>query len=338
MSSFLRGSRRRTGASLLALVLQLTVAPSVFAFIGSRSRLRQRFTSTELAAAVPGTTDGEVLASCLGKLQDLAYETVVIKYGGHAMGTHEARASFAKDVALLQAASVRCVVVHGGGPMIAELLDKLGIETRFEAGLRVTDEATVEVAEMVLSGKLNKRTVAEIGQAGGSAIGLSGKDDKLMCCRPVKPELGLVGQPVAINVELLDDLLDMNLMPVIAPIGIGVDDDGTYNVNADVAAGMVAKAMGASRLLLLTDVPGVLDKGGTLLPELSSDDVKRLTEDGTISGGMIPKLETAVDAAEGGVESAVILDGRVDHAVLLSLLGENSMAGTSVTAVEAAES
>jgi len=249
------------------------------------------------------------------------------------MGSEDARMSFAKDVALLQAASVRVIVVHGGGPMIAEMLAKLNIPTEFVDGMRVTDADTVEVAEMVLSGKLNKRTVHEIGLAGGSAVGLSGKDDQLLCCKPLNPALGLVGDPVSVNTGFLDDLLDNHLVPVIAPIGIGLPGDAaTYNVNADVAAAVVAKQMGAARLLLLTDIAGVLDKDKELLPELDSDDAARLIEDGTINGGMIPKVNMAVDAAEGGVGQAVILDGRIEHAVLRNLLGTEKNAGTSVRA------
>lgn len=237
------------------------------------------------------------------------------------MGSPEARASFARDIALLQSASVRCVVVHGGGPMIADLLKRLDLPTKFVNGMRVTDEATVEVAEMVLSGLLNKRTVHEIGLAGGFAVGLSGKDSNLMKCVPLSPELGLVGDPVEINTDLLESLLDQGLIPVIAPIGMGMSGDpATYNVNADVAASRVAKSMGASRLLLLTDIAGVLDKQKALLPNLNADDIKRLIDDETISGGMIPKVNMALDAAEGGVGKAVILDGRIAHAVNLTFL------------------
>jgi len=280
--------------------------------------------------------EGEVLVSALTNLKSLAYETVVVKYGGHAMGSPEARASFAKDIALLQGASVRVVVVHGGGPMIASMLAKLDIPTEFVNGMRVTDQATVEVAEMVLSGSVNKRTVHEIGLAGGSAVGLSGKDDGLLKCVPLDPSLGLVGDLKMVNAELLNDLLDNNLCPVIAPIGVGLEegDANTYNVNADVAAAVVAKVMRASRLLLLTDVPGVLDSSKTLLPSLDSEDVQRLIKDGTISGGMIPKVNMALEAAENGVGEAVILDGRIPHAVLRNLLGKDQNTGTNFRAAK----
>lgn len=251
------------------------------------------------------------------------------------MGSPEARASFAKDIALLQSASIRVVVVHGGGPMIASMLDKLDIPTEFVNGMRVTDEATVEVAEMVLSGLLNKRTVHEIGLAGGSAVGLSGKDSQLIECVPLDPALGLVGDPKEVNVRFLEDVLDSGRLPVIAPIGQGFalkGDTSTYNVNADVAAAVVAKAMGAERLLLLTDVAGVLDKNMELLPSLSAKDVQRLLEDGTISGGMIPKVNMALEAALNGVGQAVILDGRLEHAVLRNLLGFEKNAGTNFKA------
>jgi acetylglutamate kinase len=279
----------------------------------------------------PANGEGEVLMKALTKLKVLAHETVVVKYGGHAMGEPEARASFAKDVALLQAANIKVVVVHGGGPMIADLLKRLDLPSKFVDGMRVTDQATVEVAEMVLSGLLNKRTVHEIGIAGGSAIGLSGKDNNLILCTQLNPALGLVGEPVTVNAQMLCNFLANDIMPVIAPIGQGFPGDtNTYNINADVAASVVAKALRASRLLLLTDVAGVLDKEKKLLPELTSADIKRLVADGTISGGMIPKVNMALDAAEGGVGKAVILDGRIPHAVLLNLLGEQS-AGTSIT-------
>lgn len=282
--------------------------------------MRRHAFATKLMADTDG--DNLSLTTTLEKLKTLSDQIVVVKYGGHAMGSAESRASFARDLVLLQAASVKCIVVHGGGPEIKNMLEKLNIPTRFEDGLRVTDEATVEVAEQVLSGTINKRTVDEICQAGGQAIGLSGKDCGLIEAEQISPTLGLVGEPVSINSELLENLLEMNVMPVVAPIGVGLEDGKTYNINADTAAGAIAEAVGAARLLLLTDVKGVLSKDGELFEELTPNEVEGLTDDGTISGGMVPKLETAVDAVVGGVSSAVILDGRIPHAVLVDLLSD----------------
>ena len=257
------------------------------------------------------------------------------------MGDPELQRDFAEDVVLLRAVGINPVVVHGGGPQIGSMLKRLGVESRFVDGLRVTDAETAQVAEMVLSGAINKDIVAWIGQAGGRAVGLSGKDAGLVRAEKIgradanpqigierHVDLGFVGEPVGVDRRILDTMAAAGIIPVIAPIAIG-DDGHTYNINADTMAGAVAAALGASRLFLLTDVAGVLDKQGELLTDLKPGDVKRLREDGTISGGMIPKLETCVAAVGAGVDAAVILDGRVPHAMLLEIFTRQG-AGTLV--------
>lgn len=284
---------------------------------------------------MPGITDlltkAETLVEALPYLQRYAGQTFVVKYGGHAMGNAEAARDFAEDVVLLKAVGINPVVVHGGGPQIGAMLKRLDVESRFVDGLRVTDAETARVAEMVLSGSINKEIVAWIGGAGGRAVGLSGKDSGLVratkVTRTVKDpgslieqavDLGFVGEPAAVDRRVLDTLSDAGIIPVIAPIGIG-DDGQTYNINADTMAGAVAAALGAARLFLLTDVAGVLDKQGALLTDLDPAKIADLQGDGTISGGMIPKLETCVAAVNAGVDAAVILDGRVPHAMLLEI-------------------
>ena len=249
----------------------------------------------------------------------------VIKYGGHAMVDAELSKVFAQDIVLLQQVGINPIIVHGGGPQIGKMLDRLQLKSEFIDGLRVTDEATMEVVEMVLAGSINKQIVSAINAEGGRAVGLSGKDAGLMLARKelmVKDgkeiDLGLVGEPEKVTPDVLDAFEQKNMIPVVAPIGFGANGE-TFNVNADTAAGAIAAASGAVRLLLLTDVPGVLDKEKQLIPELTTDQVRTLTKDGTISGGMIPKLETCVDAVNGGVDAAVILDGRVPHALLLEI-------------------
>ena len=249
----------------------------------------------------------------------------VIKYGGHAMVDAELSKVFAQDIVLLQQVGINPIIVHGGGPQIGKMLDRLQLKSEFIDGLRVTDEATMEVVEMVLAGSINKQIVSAINAEGGRAVGLSGKDAGLLQARKelmVKDgkeiDLGLVGEPEKVTPDVLDAFEQKNMIPVVAPIGFGANGE-TFNVNADTAAGAIAAASGAVRLLLLTDVPGVLDKEKQLIPELTTDQVRTLTKDGTISGGMIPKLETCVDAVNGGVDAAVILDGRVPHALLLEI-------------------
>ena len=283
----------------------------------------------------------EVLVQALPHMQRYDQQIVVIKYGGHAMGDRSAAEDFAEDIVLLEQSGVKPIVVHGGGPQIGRMLDKLGIPSSFAEGLRITDEATMEVVEMVLAGSINKQIVGWISAEGGRAIGLSGKDGNMVVTRKVSKtsvdpdtraereiDLGFVGEPDRVHREVLDAVLSSELIPVIAPVG-SAPDGQTYNVNADTFAGAIAGAMGAKRFLLLTDVPGVLDKAGQMIPELTVEDCRRLIADGTITGGMIPKIETCIYALERGVEAVVILDGKVAHAVLLELFTDFG-AGTLV--------
>jgi len=273
----------------------------------------------------------------------LAYDQkiVVVKYGGHAMGDPELSKAFARDITLLETSGVKPVVVHGGGPQIGEMLDRLGIKSEFRAGLRVTDKRTVEVVEMVLAGSINKEIVMAINAEGGKAVGLSGKDGNMVFAEKVTRtekdsdsniekvvDLGFVGEPKRINRAVIDMVLGAELIPVIAPVAPG-DDGETYNVNADTFAGAIAGALGATRLLFLTDVPGVLDKHGKLIKELTVKQARKLIADGTISGGMIPKVETCIDALARGVEGVVILNGMTPHAVLLELFTDHG-AGTLI--------
>ena len=274
------------------------------------------------------------LSEALPYLQRYDGATIVIKLGGHAMGSDAAMDEFARDVVLMKQCNVNPVVVHGGGPMISDMLKRLDIPSTFVDGKRVSDAATVEVVEMVLAGRINKRIVQAINAQGGKAVGLSGKDANLMICEkdlgsgatPV--DLGFVGRPVAIHPEILQRFLGSDFIPVVAPIGAGRKGE-TFNVNGDTAAGAIAAAMKADRLLLLTDVAGVKGADGAVLTELSAGDVRALTAGGTISGGMIPKTETALDAIAGGVRAVVILDGRAPHAVLLELFTSHG-AGTLI--------
>ncbi len=283
----------------------------------------------------------EVLVQALPHMQRYDEEIVVIKYGGHAMGDRAAAEDFAEDIVLLEQSGVKPIVVHGGGPQIGKMLEKLGIKSEFKAGLRVTDAATVEVVEMVLAGSINKQIVGWIGAEGGKALGLSGKDGNMVVARKatrsvvdpdsnleIPVDLGFVGEPEKVDRSVLDSVLKAELIPVLAPVAIG-PDGGTYNVNADTFAGAIAGAMGAKRLLLLTDVPGVLDKDKNLIPELTIEECRTLVADGTITDGMIPKIETCIYALERGVEAVVILDGKVPHAVLLELFTDHG-AGTLI--------
>lgn len=262
------------------------------------------------------------LSQALPFLQRYEGATVVIKLGGHAMGSDEAMEDFARDVVLMQQVGVKPVIVHGGGPMINKMLDKLGIESTFVDGKRVTDQATVEVVEMVLSGLVNKRIVQAINSQGGRAVGISGKDANLMICEQTDPDLGFVGTPVALDPRIIRELGDENLIPVIAPLGSGRNGE-TFNVNGDTAAGAIAGALHADRLMLLTDVSGVKDENGEVLTSLNSDQIKALTKSGVIAGGMIPKTQTALDALRDGVRAVVILDGRAPNACLLELYTEH---------------
>jgi len=273
-----------------------------------------------------------ILSEALPHMQRYDEEIVVVKYGGHAMGQEQTARDFARDVVLLEQAAINPVVVHGGGPQIEAMMNKLGIKSQFAAGLRITDASTVEIVEMVLAGSINKQIVGYINAAGGKAVGLCGKDGNMVLARKVSRtvtdpdsniekvvDLGFVGEPEKVDVMVLEQILGRELIPVLAPLAASADG-GTYNVNADTFAGAIAGALKAKRLLLLTDVPGVLDKSKTLIKELSVNDARKLIADGTISGGMIPKVETCIYALEQGVEGVVILDGMVPHAVLIELL------------------
>ncbi len=264
----------------------------------------------------------KTLNKALPYLQRYADATVVIKLGGHAMGSDEAMEEFARDVVLMRQVGVNPVVVHGGGPMINAMLDKLQIKSEFVNGKRVTDAATMEVVEMVLSGLVNKRLVQAINGQGGRAVGLSGKDAGLITCIQTDPALGFVGTPNKVNPQVLRDLAEKEYIPVIAPLGAGLNGE-TFNINGDTAAGAIASGLMADRLLLLTDVAGVKNAQGEVLTDLTAAQIKEMTEAGTIAGGMIPKTETALDALAGGVRAAVILDGRAPNACLLELFTEH---------------
>ena len=283
-----------------------------------------------------------VLVEALPYILRYDNQTIVVKYGGHAMedGVNQ---NFAQDIVLMKQTGIEPVVVHGGGPQIGQMLKKLQIPSQFIDGLRVTDAAAIEVVEMVLAGSINKQIVSTINAAGGRAVGLSGKDGNLVVARKLErlkqdPETGasrvvdygFVGEPETINPEALHAILRSDLIPVIAPIGVGRKGE-TYNINADTVAGAVAGAMHAARLMLLTDVEGVLDRDKKLIPKLTVGEARTLIAEGTISGGMIPKIETAIEAVEAGVTAAVILDGRIPHALLLELFTEHG-AGTLITA------
>jgi acetylglutamate kinase len=283
----------------------------------------------------------ETLVEALPYLQRYAGQTFVVKYGGHAMGDPELARDFAEDVVLLKAVGINPVVVHGGGPQIGSMLKQLGVESRFVDGLRVTDKATAEVAEMVLCGSINKQIVGWIAGAGGKAIGISGRDGGLVTAKKVSRttkdpdsqieqvvDLGFVGEPERVDTTVIENICASGMIPVIAPIAPGADGE-TYNVNADTMAGALAAALGASRLFLLTDVAGVLDNDKNLLTDLRPSDIAKLQKDGVITGGMIPKLETCIHAVEAGCEAAVVLDGRVPHAMLLEIFTSQG-AGTLI--------
>ena len=292
------------------------------------------------ALAATGATKAAVLSEALPYMRRYADKTIVVKYGGHAMGDAALGDSFARDIVLLKQVGIHPIVVHGGGPQIGQMLDRLKIKSDFIDGLRVTDQATVEIVEMVLSGAINKHLAAAINRAGGLAVGLSGKDGGLIQARKLERrkrdpdsniekllDLGFVGEPRLINAKMLQILEGSDIIPVIAPIGVGEAGE-TLNINADTVAGAVAAAMRATRLLLLTDVAGVLDREKHLITEVTASQARTLIADGTISGGMIPKVETCLEAVDGGVEAAVILDGRMEHAILLELFTDG--AGTLI--------
>ncbi len=288
---------------------------------------------------IPVPETARILSEALPFLQRYDDQVIVVKYGGHAMVDRKLSQQFARDMVMLKVCGLNPIVVHGGGPQINKMLDKLAVKPEFREGLRVTDQETMDVVEMVLAGSINKQIVGFINAAGGRAVGLSGKDGNMVTARKasrtvVDPnsniekvvDLGFVGEPDKVDATVLNQILGRELIPVLAPVATSADGD-TYNVNADTFAGAIAGALKAKRLLLLTDVPGVLDKSKQLIKELSVDDARRLIADGTISGGMIPKVETCIYALDAGVEGVVILDGKVPHAVLLELLTDHG-AGT----------
>ena len=304
----------------------------------------------EPSAAVPAQGEADlasvyanakILSEALPFMQRYDNATVVVKYGGHAMGDPELAATFARDIVLIKQSGVNPIVVHGGGPQIGSLLERLNIRSEFKGGLRVTDRETVEVVEMVLAGSVNKEIVAAINAQGGKAVGISGKDANLMRAMRIERrfrdpdsnieeivDLGFVGDPIAVDPHIIDVIIHSDLIPVIAPIGVGPEGE-TLNINADTFAAALATALKAKRLLLLTDVEGVLDKEGRLIKSLTTAEAQELIEDGTISGGMIPKIESCLDVIAEGVEAVVIINGKVPHAVLLELFTEHG-AGTLI--------
>jgi acetylglutamate kinase len=284
-----------------------------------------------------------MLVEALPYMRRYSGKTILIKFGGHAMGKADYVNAFAADIALLDQVGAAPIVVHGGGPQIGDMLSRLKIESNFIDGLRVTDEATISVVEMVLAGGINKALVAAIAKAGGRAVGVSGKDGGLITARKLLAsakssdsaiqqavDLGFVGEPSHVDTTVLKALMAHHLIPVVAPVGSG-EDGNTYNINADTAAGAVAAALNAKRMLMLTDVAGVLDKDGQLVSELTISQARAMIRDGVVTGGMIPKVETCIDAVEGGVEGAVIMDGRAPHALLVELFTEHGM-GTMIVA------
>ncbi len=284
----------------------------------------------------------EVLSEALPYIRRFVGKTLVIKYGGNAMESEELKTGFARDIVLMKAVGINPVVVHGGGPQIADLLKRLSIESRFVEGMRVTDEQTMDVVEMVLGGQVNKDIVNLINSHGGSAIGLTGKDARLIRARKLKvthqgadmlqPEIidiGQVGEVASVNTDLLNMLVKGDFIPVIAPIGVGPNGE-SYNINADLVAGKVAEALHAEKLILLTNIAGLMDKEGNVLTGLNTAQVDDLIADGTIYGGMLPKIRCALDAVQGGVNSAHIIDGRVPNAVLLEIFTDHGV-GTLIT-------
>jgi len=282
-----------------------------------------------------------VLADALPYMKKFSGKTVVIKFGGHAMGESELSSNFARDVVLLKQVGINPIIVHGGGPQIGRMLDRLKIGSTFVDGLRVTNSSTVEIVEMVLSGSINKQIVSDINTAGGTAIGLSGKDGNMILAKKLQRlkkdpdsniekalDLGFVGEPQSVNAEILKLLNESKIIPVIAPIGIGRNGE-TYNINADTVAGSIASALNATRLLMLTDVDGVLDEKGKLINEMKASQAQKLIKEDIIKGGMIPKVETCLKSVRKGVDGAVIIDGRVSHSILLELFTSKG-AGTII--------
>jgi acetylglutamate kinase len=291
---------------------------------------------------IPVNETARILSEALPFLQRYDDQIIVVKFGGHAMVDQKLASQFARDMVMLKVCGLNPIVVHGGGPQINKMLDKLAVKPEFRDGLRVTDKETMEIVEMVLAGSINKAIVASIQQAGGRAVGISGKDGNLLIAErytkkkrdpvtgvEITVDFGQVGEPARVNTEILHTIMKSDAIPVIAPVGFGYDGE-TYNINADTAAGAIASATGAKRLLILTDVAGVLDKNKELISELKIGDVPQLIEDGTITGGMIPKIESAAAVVWSGVEGVIILDGRVPHSVLLELLTPHGV-GTRIS-------
>lgn len=300
--------------------------------------MKEHINQEELAKA-------KTLSEALPYMREFVGETFVIKYGGSAMGNPALSKSFARDIVLLKQVGINPIVVHGGGPQISAMLEKLKIQSAFIDGLRVTDQATVEIVEMVLSGSINKQIVSDINAAGGMAIGLSGKDGGLIHARKLRRtksdpdsnieqilDLGFVGEPAEVNPEVLVNFEESDVIPVIAPIGFGENNE-TFNINADSAAGAIAAALAASKLIMLTDVPGVMDKQKELISKMDMVSAQKLMRDGTISGGMIPKIETCLSAIANHTDSAHILDGRIEHVLLLEIFTEHG-SGTMLTAID----
>lgn len=291
----------------------------------------------EIASDLTPVSKAQILSEALPYMQRYDNKTVVVKYGGNAMGDDALAAGFARDVVLLKQAGVNPIVVHGGGPQIGAMLDRLQIKTEFKDGLRVTDRATVDIVQMVLAGSINKEIVTNINLHGGKACGISGKDAHLMLAKKLEKmshdpksnttklvDLGFVGEPLRVNPHIVEVMIHSDLIPVIAPIAAGQNGE-TFNINADTFAGHLAAALNAKRLILLTDVKGVLDKDGALVEKLTLDEARALIDNGTISGGMIPKIESSMAVVEGGVEGVVIVDGRVKHALLLELFTQHGV-------------
>lgn len=319
-------SHRTMKVLSLASVLLLPLT-SAFAPLAVPSTVCRSATSSVTLHEAPADGFANAVLTASKAVRSLEGQTVVVKYGGNAMTSEELKENFCEDVAALQSLGIRVVVVHGGGPQINKMLERVGVESRFEGGMRVSSKEVVEVAEMVLCGSVNKEIASRICSKGGRAVGLSGRDDSLLqCTKEINKDgydLGFVGKVEAVNTELLDDLLDMGVCPVVSPIGTGMGDevDIAYNVNADVAAGRIAGELRAARVLFLTDIAGVLDKEMKLLKSLSVNDIDALIEDETITGGMIPKVSYATSAVKLGVSGAFITDGRVPHALLKEVLG-----------------
>lgn len=286
-------------------------------------------------------SNADMLTAALPYMQKYNGSIVVIKYGGNAMAENELVESFCNDIVFLKQSGLKPVIVHGGGPQIGSMLERLGIKTKFESGMRITDENTLEVVEMVLAGKINKDIASKINSAGGKAVGVSGKDSSMIIAEKLTNQknldesniekiidLGFVGVPKKINNEIIETLITDDFIPVIAPMGVG-EDGKTYNINADTAAGAIASSLKSKRLLILTDVKGVLDSNQNLIKEADEEKIAKMIDKGEVSGGMIPKINTCLDSVRDGVDAAVIVDGRVKHAVLLELFTDHG-AGTLI--------